>query len=68
MTFPAVASIVQRKLGTGVGIAFDVQAVCSGFVYALSVADAMIQSGAASHHFCYLCDLLGFFQPSFPHI
>ncbi|QYF87980.1 beta-ketoacyl-ACP synthase III [Brevundimonas sp. PAMC22021] len=45
MTFPAVASIVQRKLGTGVGIAFDVQAVCSGFVYALSVADGFVARG-----------------------
>ncbi|WP_293904952.1 beta-ketoacyl-ACP synthase III [Phenylobacterium sp.] len=39
LTFPAVATIVQRKLGCPIGIAFDVQAVCSGFVYALSVAD-----------------------------
>ena len=35
LTFPAIATIVQRKLGCPVGIAFDVQAVCSGFVYAL---------------------------------
>ena len=47
MTFPAVASIVQRKLGAPVGIAFDVQAVCSGFVYALSVADGFFARGAA---------------------
>jgi 3-oxoacyl-[acyl-carrier-protein] synthase III len=47
MTFPAVASIVQRKLGCGVGIAFDVQAVCSGFVYALSVADGFVARGLA---------------------
>lgn len=45
MTFPAVASIVQAKLGAGVGIAFDVQAVCSGFVYALSVADGFVARG-----------------------
>lgn len=45
MTFPAVAAIVQRKLGAGVGIAFDVQAVCSGFVYALSVADGFVARG-----------------------
>ena len=38
LTFPATATIVQRKLGCPVGIAFDVQAVCSGFVYALSTA------------------------------
>ncbi|HEV7352441.1 MAG TPA: beta-ketoacyl-ACP synthase III [Brevundimonas sp.] len=47
MTFPAVASIVQRKLGCPVGIAFDVQAVCSGFVYALSVADGFVARGHA---------------------
>lgn len=47
MTFPATASIVQRKLGAGVGIAFDVQAVCSGFVYAMTVADSLIRTGAA---------------------
>ena len=45
MTFPATASIVQRKLGAGVCIAFDVQAVCSGFVYALSVADGFVARG-----------------------
>ena len=42
LTFPAVATIVQRKLGCPVGIAFDVQAVCSGFVYALSTADGFV--------------------------
>jgi 3-oxoacyl-[acyl-carrier-protein] synthase-3 len=42
LTFPATAAIVQRKLGCPVGIAFDVQAVCSGFVYALSVADGFV--------------------------
>jgi 3-oxoacyl-[acyl-carrier-protein] synthase-3 len=47
MTFPATASIVQRKLGTGVGIAFDVQAVCSGFVFGLTQADALIKAGQA---------------------
>jgi 3-oxoacyl-[acyl-carrier-protein] synthase III len=45
LTFPAVATIVQRKLGAPVGIAFDVQAVCSGFVYALSVADGFVARG-----------------------
>ncbi|NBB51641.1 beta-ketoacyl-ACP synthase III [Rhizobium sp. CRIBSB] len=45
MTFPSTASIVQRKLGAGVGIAFDVQAVCSGFVYAMSVADGFVARG-----------------------
>ena len=47
MTFPATAAIVQRKLGAPVCIAFDVQAVCSGFVYALSVADGFVTRGAA---------------------
>ena len=44
-TFPSVASIVQRKLGAPTCIAFDVQAVCSGFVYALSVADGFVARG-----------------------
>ena len=47
LTFPATAAIVQRKLGAGVGAAFDVQAVCSGFVYALSVADGFVARGLA---------------------
>ncbi|HVI32939.1 beta-ketoacyl-ACP synthase III [Phenylobacterium sp.] len=45
LTFPATAAIVQRKLGCPVGVAFDVQAVCSGFVYALSVADGFVARG-----------------------
>jgi 3-oxoacyl-[acyl-carrier-protein] synthase III len=48
MVFPSTACILQHKLGANGGAAFDVQAVCSGFVYALSVADAMIQTGAAN--------------------
>jgi 3-oxoacyl-[acyl-carrier-protein] synthase-3 len=48
MVFPSTACILQDKLGSHGCPAFDVQAVCSGFVYALSVADAMIQTGAAS--------------------
>ena len=47
MIFPSTASIVQRKLGVYGCAAFDVQAVCSGFIYALSVADAMIKAGSA---------------------
>ena len=47
LTFPATAAIVQRKLGAPQGIAFDVQAVCSGFVYALSVADGFLARGHA---------------------
>ena len=48
MVFPSTACILQNKLGAHGGAAFDVQAVCSGFVYALSIADSMIQTGAAS--------------------
>jgi 3-oxoacyl-[acyl-carrier-protein] synthase-3 len=47
LTFPATACIVQRKLGAPVGVAFDVQAVCSGFVYALAVADNFVARGLA---------------------
>ena len=45
LTFPATAAIVQRKLGATIGIDFHVQAVCSGFVYALSVADGFVARG-----------------------
>ncbi len=45
-SFPSVAVRVQSALGLRAGPAFDVQAVCSGFVYALSIADSMIQTGA----------------------
>ncbi|MFO1014129.1 MAG: beta-ketoacyl-ACP synthase III [Caulobacteraceae bacterium] len=45
LTFPATAAMVQRKLGCPVGVAFDVQAVCSGFVYALTVADGFTARG-----------------------
>ena len=48
MVFPSVACIVQSKLGIAGCPAFDVQAVCSGFIYALTVADAMIKTGLAS--------------------
>ncbi|MBM3489431.1 MAG: ketoacyl-ACP synthase III [Alphaproteobacteria bacterium] len=44
-TFPATATAVQAKLGTRQGAAFDVQAVCSGFIYALAVADNFIKAG-----------------------
>jgi 3-oxoacyl-[acyl-carrier-protein] synthase III len=46
-TFPATATKLQVRLGMTQGAAFDVQAVCSGFVYALSVADNFIRSGQA---------------------
>ena len=48
MVFPSAACMVQEKLGVHGCAAFDVQAVCSGFVYALSVADSMIKTGLAS--------------------
>ena len=46
MVFPSTACILQNKLGTSGSAAFDIQAVCSGFIYATTVANAMIQSGA----------------------
>lgn len=48
-TFPASATRVQAMLGINDCIAFDVQAVCTGFLYALSVADNMIRGGMADH-------------------
>jgi 3-oxoacyl-[acyl-carrier-protein] synthase-3 len=48
MVFPSAACILQNKLGANGCPAFDVQAVCSGFVYALTVADAMIRTGTAT--------------------
>jgi len=45
MIFPSTACILQAKLGVTTGSAFDVQAVCSGFVYALSMADMFVRSG-----------------------
>ena len=48
MVFPSAACILQEKLGVHGCAAFDVQAVCSGFVYALSIADSMIKTGTAS--------------------
>jgi 3-oxoacyl-[acyl-carrier-protein] synthase-3 len=47
-TFPATATIVQHDLGCNGGIAFDVAAVCSGFLYALTVADSMLRTGMAN--------------------
>jgi len=48
-TFPASATKVQALLGAPDCIAFDVAAVCSGFLYAVSVADSMLRTGAAKH-------------------
>ena len=47
MVFPSTACILQSKLGAAGGAAFDLQAVCSGFIYGLTVADAMIRTGGA---------------------
>lgn len=47
LTFPSVATMVQQAIGNTKGYAFDVQAVCAGFVYALSNANALIASGQA---------------------
>ena len=47
--FPSTACILQAKLGVAGCPAFDVQAVCSGFVYALTIADLFIRSGQAKH-------------------
>ena len=49
MVFPSTACILQDKLGTRNGPAFDVQAVCSGFVYGLGLADLMVKSGQAKN-------------------
>ncbi len=46
MVFPSTACILQNKLGANGCMAFDVQAVCSGFIYAMTIADAMIKTGA----------------------
>jgi len=45
LTFPSTAAIVQAKLGCGAGAAFDIQAVCTGFIYALSTAEKFLVSG-----------------------
>ncbi len=46
LTFPSVATMVQRELGVPAGVlAMDVQAVCAGFIYALGTADALLQAG-----------------------
>ncbi len=49
MIFPSTACILQAKLGTRGGAAFDVQAVCSGFIYALATADLFVRAGHYSH-------------------
>jgi 3-oxoacyl-[acyl-carrier-protein] synthase-3 len=47
MVFPSTACILQHKLGANGCAAFDLQAVCAGFVYALTVADSMVRAGTA---------------------
>ena len=47
MTFPATAAILQKKLGITGGSAFDVQAVCSGFVFGIATADSYLKTGMA---------------------
>ena len=47
-TFPSAATLVQMKLGMEHGFAFDIQAVCSGFVYAVTTADSYIKNGLAN--------------------
>ncbi|WP_371397631.1 beta-ketoacyl-ACP synthase III [Fretibacter rubidus] len=47
-TFPATATIVQERLGIHHGAAFDVQAVCSGFIYGLKVTDSLLRTGGAT--------------------
>jgi len=47
LTFPSTATIIQEKLGMRHGAAFDVQAVCSGFIYGLHVTNALLKSGGA---------------------
>jgi 3-oxoacyl-[acyl-carrier-protein] synthase-3 len=46
-TFPATATVVQKALGMNKGAAFDLQAVCAGFIYGVSVADSLIKNGLA---------------------
>ncbi|WP_421791705.1 beta-ketoacyl-ACP synthase III [Hyphobacterium sp.] len=45
LVFPATAALIQKKLGIRHGAAFDIQAVCSGFIYALAVADGLLKGG-----------------------
>ena len=48
-TFPATATIIQDKLGIKHGAAFDLQAVCSGFIYGVNVVDALLRTGTAKN-------------------
>lgn len=48
-TFPATATIIQNKLGIKHGAAFDIQAVCSGFIYGMNVVDSLLRTGSAKN-------------------
>ena len=48
-TFPATATIIQQKLGIKHGAAFDLQAVCSGFIYGVNVVDSLLRTGTAKN-------------------
>ncbi len=48
-TFPSTATLIQERLGIRHGAAFDLQAVCSGFIYAVSVVDSMLKTGSAKN-------------------
>lgn len=56
--FPGTACLLQARLDAGGAPAFDVQAVCSGFVYALSIADRYVQSGAADNVLVVGCEVM----------
>ncbi len=58
LTFPATATTVQAKLGAVNAFAFDIQAVCSGFVYALTIADNFIKSGQVRNVLVIGADIL----------
>jgi 3-oxoacyl-[acyl-carrier-protein] synthase-3 len=58
LTFPATATTIQAKLGAKNAFAFDVQAVCSGFVYALNIADNFIKIGKANNVVVIGADIL----------
>lgn len=58
LTFPATATTVQAKLNAKKAFAFDVQAVCSGFVYAISIADNFIKSGQVKNALVIGADIL----------
>ena len=58
LTFPSTATIIQAKLGAKNAFAFDVQAVCSGFVYALNIADNFIKTGQVKNALVIGADIL----------